>query len=301
MKSKTTLYFSFALIVLMVTGLACGGSGILAPQPTKTLAPGTATTVAKATTTAFACLNSAYVADVTVPDGSQFEGNAKFVKTWRVKNTGKCDWEKGIALAFQSGDKMDAPDAVKIGKAVKVGEQTEISVSMKSPSQAGRYRGEWRLQDATGKFFGERLTVVVVVKGSSQTDTPKSTGTPTPASDTPKKAAPTCKDMMSSKQTLSGAEWNSYLEGLKGSWVMGWRGSVLSVSEGGIGLLAPGYTVKIKATGDCEVLFTVSDKETALSYSEGQDVRITGQIDSFGDLFGFAIYLKDNPTISKER
>lgn len=123
------------------------------PAPTATPTP---------TPTVNPCLSAAYVADVTVPDGTRFDSNVSFVKTWRVRNSGKCDWDTGVAVGFQSGDKMDAPDKVSVGS-MKVGQQVEVSVPMKSPSQTGAYKGIWRLKDASGNPFGEQLIVVIMV------------------------------------------------------------------------------------------------------------------------------------------
>jgi len=91
------------------------------PVPTVTPPP-TDTTTPTPTPTANPCLNAAYVADVTVPDGTHFDSNVSFVKTWRVKNTGKCDWDAAVVVALESGDKMDAPDTVLVG-IVKIGQQ----------------------------------------------------------------------------------------------------------------------------------------------------------------------------------
>ncbi len=143
------------------------------PTATATQLPATATAAAKATSDAFARLNAAYVADVTVPDGTRFDGNTSFTKTWRVKNNGRRAWGT-VALGFVSGEQMGAPDTVAVAEIVEVGQQIEISVPMVSPAQNGNYKGVWRLKDvATGQVFGEQLTVVIVVKIATPTPTPK--------------------------------------------------------------------------------------------------------------------------------
>ncbi len=128
-----------------------------APTPT-TLLTGN---VAAGATIDDDCMDSTYVADVTVPDGTNYENNVGFEKTWRVKNNGTCDWPSGVTIAFESGDKMDGPDTIALGE-VKAGQQVEVSVPMKSPAQAGNYKGVWRLKDSAGKFFGEPLSVLIV-------------------------------------------------------------------------------------------------------------------------------------------
>jgi hypothetical protein len=101
------------------------------------------------------------MADVTVPDGTQFDKNKDFTKTWKVRNSGACDWPEGIVLAHADGEKMNAPDTVPVS-AVKVGDTIEISVKMKSPDKDGNFTAMWRLMDNKGNIFGEKLTVVIV-------------------------------------------------------------------------------------------------------------------------------------------
>jgi hypothetical protein len=145
------------------------------PTPTNTPLP---TFTPSATPTLDPCLNSSFVADVTVPDGTRFDTGVSFVKTWRVRNNGKCDWGSNVIVGFQSGARMDAPDTVTVGQ-VKVGQQIEVSVPMKSPWGIGTYKGTWRMRDAGGNPFGEELTVVIVA-GNLPTLTPIPTVRPLP-------------------------------------------------------------------------------------------------------------------------
>ena len=114
----------------------------------------------------------AFVKDVTVPDDTQFDPGAEFVKTWEVSNTGSCSWNEGFVLKHVSGARMGAPPSVEVPLA-KPGEQVSISVSMKAPNQAGLYIGEWKLCEGSECFDG-LLTVRIVTKG------PVGTGTPAP-------------------------------------------------------------------------------------------------------------------------
>jgi hypothetical protein len=140
--------------------------------------PATATAVAQATKVAYACLNASYVADVTVPDGTRFDADVSFVKTWRVKNTGKCDWKQDVVIAFESGDKLDGLSVVPAG-ALPVGKQVEVSVPMRSPLNAGKYAGAWRMQDSNGRYFGEKLSVLISVGGPVSAPRPANTAVPT--------------------------------------------------------------------------------------------------------------------------
>ena len=105
---------------------------------------------------------SAYVADVTIPDQSVVDAGEPFVKTWRVKNTGSCPWGADYRLSFVAGDQMGAAQSQPLPDTLP-GEEAEVSAPMTAPEDIGAYRGEWRMQNAEGKFFGERLTIVLRV------------------------------------------------------------------------------------------------------------------------------------------
>lgn len=105
------------------------------------------------------CYNASYVADVTVPDGTHFDNNKEFTKTWKVKNSGSCAWNTDTELAFVSGSQLSAPSTVSVG-ALGAGEEVEISVPMKTADQNGALTGVWQLRNKDG-FYGDPLTVVI--------------------------------------------------------------------------------------------------------------------------------------------
>ncbi len=124
------------------------------------------------------CLDARYVADVTIPDNTQLDNEEEFEKTWRVRNAGTCAWPEDTAIAFSSGTQMDAPDSVQVG-ALDPGAQTEVSVSMKAPAEAGNYKGIWRMKSADG-FFGGNLSVVI--QAGEVPDAPAPAPAPAPVS-----------------------------------------------------------------------------------------------------------------------
>lgn len=101
-----------------------------------------------------ACDRAQFIADVTVPDGTQFNPGAVFTKTWRLKNVGTCTWTTSYMLVFDSGDKMGGPDAVNLPKAVAPGQTVDLTLTLTAPSSAGSYRGFWKFQNASGIRFG---------------------------------------------------------------------------------------------------------------------------------------------------
>ena len=124
-------------------------------------------------------LSAAYVADVTIPDDTKLAKDAEFVKTWRIRNSGTCTWKDGTKFVYDSGETMGAPVSVAVAETAP-NAQVDISVSMKAPSTPGTYRSNWQLESPTGKRYGGKFYVQIVVEGPV-TPTPTVTpGTPTP-------------------------------------------------------------------------------------------------------------------------
>lgn len=105
-----------------------------------------------------ACLNdAAFVADVTVQDGSELQPGASFNKTWRIKNSGTCAWGAGYKLdlvnnAAFGASRIDVPD-------VAAGATVDLTLPMVAPVEGGTYRSNWRLFDSQGRAFGPTFYV----------------------------------------------------------------------------------------------------------------------------------------------
>jgi len=110
--------------------------------------------------------NAAFVADVTVPDGTTFSPGQSFTKTWRMRNTGTTTWGSGYSFAFVSGDQMNAPSSVSVSS-TSPNNTTDISVNMTAPGSAGSYKGYWRMRNAQGNFFGDTVWVQINVSAPS--------------------------------------------------------------------------------------------------------------------------------------
>ena len=146
------------------------------PSPFPTFAASASLpTIAFATSTPLssggsACDDSAYIADVTVPDNTHLDPGQKFTKTWLVQNTGTCPWSTTYKLVHVDGLAMDGAEAF-VPLQVPVGQQAQLSVDMKAPTSAGDYYGRWRLENANNVPFGSILSVVIKVD-SLTTETP---------------------------------------------------------------------------------------------------------------------------------
>ncbi len=159
----------------------------LAPvQPSRTpvaTSVATDTPVPSVTTPPECTFDGAYVADVTVPDGTEFPPGASFTKTWRVRNTGTCPWVDGTQLVFASGEPMGGPGAVDI-PVVAAGSDADISVDLVAPAVSGSYVSTWQLRSPEGENFGSQIYVRIEVQQEAtvqptQTPTAEPTDTPT--------------------------------------------------------------------------------------------------------------------------
>lgn len=157
------------------------------PPPTLTpivpsLTPIVPTSTPPPTLTPVPCDRASFVADVTVPDGTNFAPGATFVKTWRLKNNGSCTWTTAYALVFESGNAMDGPVEVALPGSVAPGQQVDLSVTLKAPGTAGTYQGYWKLRNASGARFGIGANAtgsfwVKITVGNTATPGPTPTGT----------------------------------------------------------------------------------------------------------------------------
>jgi len=124
------------------------------------------------------CDNSAYISDVTIPDGTILAPGQTFVKTWMFQNTGSCTWSAYYSLTFVSGNAMSGSETT-IEQSVASGNQAQISVALTAPATEGTYTGYWRLTNEQGIAFGISVYVQIVVSNGAATLTPTPTATST--------------------------------------------------------------------------------------------------------------------------
>ncbi len=140
------------------------------PAPAPTIVPNFSPTPSAGTN----CTNnSVFVADVTIPDGTQVTAGQEFVKTWQIRNAGTCAWGGGYAFAFDRGTVMTANPSVGLQSAAP-GATVQVSVSLAAPTQAGTYTGVWRPKAPNGTFFGQAIWVTIRV-GGGPSATPSAT------------------------------------------------------------------------------------------------------------------------------
>lgn len=123
------------------------------------------------------CDNAAWIADVTIPDGTKMLPDQNFKKTWTVFNNGSCTWNNTYQLAFVDGDKLNGSN-LYVPISVPPGQQINLSIAMQAPANYGDYKGTWQLQNAQGQFFGSQIWVSIKVRLADLTDTPAPSPTP---------------------------------------------------------------------------------------------------------------------------
>jgi hypothetical protein len=126
------------------------------------------------------CDDAAWLADVTIPDGTIMSPGQTFTKTWSLLNNGTCAWSTAYKLAFHGGDAMQGA-VTTLPMTVPVGATAEISVQLTAPEEAGTFKGNWQLQNDKNQPFGSVVFVQIQVgAGNSTTPGPTSaTGTVT--------------------------------------------------------------------------------------------------------------------------
>jgi hypothetical protein len=141
------------------------------PIATPTITPTIITETPLPTATTNPCYNLLYIRDVTIPDGTQMNAGEVFTKTWEVQNIGGCAWRAGFTFQHVGGELMRG-NTVTLTEAIPTGAKRQISVELVVPSGInGLIQSSWRMADENGVFFGDTLSVNIVV-GSVATPTP---------------------------------------------------------------------------------------------------------------------------------
>ncbi|MGC4879046.1 NBR1-Ig-like domain-containing protein [Micromonospora sp. DT43] len=161
------------LVVAMVAVLAVAVRSWSSPagSDTPSAAPSVAAPSSAASPSAFSDSlipgdASKFVADVTIPDGTQVKLNAQFDKVWALANVGKVDWHNRFLARMDpaaDGAGCRTPDRVPIGD-TPPGEQVMIRVRVTAPSRPGKCWVSWKMVDETGReYFPTRRPVYFMV------------------------------------------------------------------------------------------------------------------------------------------
>ncbi len=103
-----------------------------------------------------------YVADLTVPDGTQFNPGAVIEKEWKVKNNGTCNWNNTYTLRLISGSELGA-DKTQALIPARNGTEAIVQIEFITPQEPGRYEATWQAYGPDGEAFGEWLSISIAV------------------------------------------------------------------------------------------------------------------------------------------
>jgi ABC-type amino acid transport substrate-binding protein len=154
-----------------------------APLPAPTAVP----TLAVAPTPAPCIDGMAWVADLSLDDKNMtappvMQPGQAFTKSWRLRNSGTCNWTPDFSLTYRSGNvpaaKMGGSN-FKIGKTVAPGQTIDLSANLVAPQAPGTYQGFWQMANAGGRPFGERIWAGIRVPAPVSA-APAPTQTPAP-------------------------------------------------------------------------------------------------------------------------
>lgn len=157
------------------------------PVPTLIENPPVTETQQTASAAPAPCLNGmTFVQDLNLDDRNMtappvMQPGQSFVKSWRVRNSGNCNWTSDFALVYVSGNRPEAAmgaQPVLVGQTVAPGQTIDLSASLVAPTTYGVFQAFWQMRDNSGKLFGE------VVWAGIQVPNPNPP-TPIPAPPTP--------------------------------------------------------------------------------------------------------------------
>ncbi|XP_036307106.1 next to BRCA1 gene 1 protein isoform X6 [Pipistrellus kuhlii] len=108
-------------------------------------------------------LSAAFV-DENLPDGTHLQPGTKFIKHWRMKNTGNVKWSADTKLKFMWGNLTMASTEKKdvLVPCLKAGHVGIVSVEFIAPALEGTYTSHWRLSHK-GQQFGPRVWCSIIV------------------------------------------------------------------------------------------------------------------------------------------
>ena len=91
---------------------------------------------------------------MTIPDGKIIAPDAKFTKTWRIRNDGNCVWDRTYSFMLEKGNALGAPATVPLTSTVTPGQSVDLSIDMVAPTTPGDYASYWRIATPFGGSFG---------------------------------------------------------------------------------------------------------------------------------------------------
>ncbi len=88
-------------------------------------------------------------------DGSTFSKGELFTFVFRIMNTGTTTWTKDYKLVFAYGTGLSSETVIPLTAVTKPGEVGEFYTKVFAPFEAGKYKSNWKLVNASGAYIYE--------------------------------------------------------------------------------------------------------------------------------------------------
>ncbi|CAN6987277.1 hypothetical protein IGI04_001441 [Brassica rapa subsp. trilocularis] len=115
-------------------------------------------------------LDSRFVLDVNVLDGTVVAPSAPFTKIWKMRNNGSLVWPHGTQIVWIGGDRFSSSLSVDLQQipveGVPINSELDVKVEFVAPESPGRYISYWRMASSNGAKFGQRVWVLIHVDAS---------------------------------------------------------------------------------------------------------------------------------------
>ncbi|XP_059304009.1 protein JOKA2 [Lycium ferocissimum] len=111
-------------------------------------------------------LDSRFIQDVNILDGTIMTPLTRFTKIWKMKNNGNLVWPQGTQLVWIGGDRLSDKFSVELEitpAGLAVDQELDVAVDFTAPEHPGRYMSYWRLASSSGQKFGQRVWVLIQV------------------------------------------------------------------------------------------------------------------------------------------
>lgn len=165
--AASTVISQFTLTAAAFTPTASLPTETPAPEQTATAtSPFAQVTDVSGTTIALCDLLSYDPAtvDVNIPDNTTMTPGQDFIKTWRVKNNGSCEWGAGYELVYADYEDQMSGQFQPLTEVVLPGQEVEVSVQFTAPDEAGVYLSAWVMSNPAGVTFPEPIYVKIIVQ-----------------------------------------------------------------------------------------------------------------------------------------
>lgn len=107
-----------------------------------------------------------------IDEKSVQNGGHVVLKTWKVKNTGNSAWGDQVSVEFVKGDQVMVVPGYEVLRVdnTNPGDVAYVRTMLNIPTVAGRYVVIYRLKNADGKKFGQKLRTIVIVEEPEEDD-----------------------------------------------------------------------------------------------------------------------------------